>query len=72
MLNRWKWRTLSILGALFLIALIGFSRLYLGVHYLSDVLGAYAEGVAWLAICFTGFETHRRSGDMLRPSAVNA
>ena len=33
------------------IALVAFSRMYLGVHYLSDVAAAFAEGVAWLAIC---------------------
>ena len=32
------------------VALIGFSRLYLGVHYLSDVLAGFAGGVFWLAV----------------------
>ncbi len=36
--------------ALFLIFTIGVSRLYLGVHWLSDILGSYAIGGAWLAI----------------------
>jgi membrane-associated phospholipid phosphatase len=33
-----------------IILLIGFSRLYLGVHYLSDVLCALAAGATWLAL----------------------
>ena len=42
--------------AILLILLIGLSRLYLGVHYLSDVLGGYAAGLVWLAVCVTGVE----------------
>jgi undecaprenyl-diphosphatase len=36
-------------GTVVLVALICFSRLYLGVHYLSDVLGGAAGGAFWLA-----------------------
>lgn len=46
-------RLLIVLAAATVIALVGFSRMYLGVHYLSDVLSAIAEGLAWLAICLT-------------------
>jgi len=35
------------------IALVAFTRMYLGVHYLSDVAAAFAEGVAWLALCLS-------------------
>jgi membrane-associated phospholipid phosphatase len=51
-LRGWKMRAPAILLAAFMIALVGFSRMYLGAHYLSDVLGAMAEGFAWLAFCF--------------------
>lgn len=33
-----------------LVLLIGASRVYLGVHYPSDVLGGYALGAGWLAV----------------------
>jgi membrane-associated phospholipid phosphatase len=49
----WRWRVLIILSASLLIALVGSSRIYLGAHYLSDVLGAMAEGLAWLSLCLT-------------------
>jgi undecaprenyl-diphosphatase len=31
--------------------LIGFSRLFLGVHYLTDVVGGWVAGLVWLIIC---------------------
>ena len=36
-----------------IIVLIGFSRLYLGVHYPSDVVGGLIIGTAWVVLCAT-------------------
>jgi membrane-associated phospholipid phosphatase len=49
----WHRRLLIAAAASVLIALVGFSRIYLGAHYLSDVLAAMAEGLAWLSLCLT-------------------
>src|SRR5262245_34301914 len=49
--------TVAVCGAL--IVLIGFSRLFLGVHYLSDILGGYALGAAWLAFAIALIEDAR-------------
>jgi len=48
----WRRRMLYA-GAAVLIAAIGLSRVYLGVHYPSDVLGGWAIGGAWVALCLT-------------------
>jgi len=49
-----------VLGATALIVAIGLSRLYLGVHYFSDVVGGYAAGMLWLSACISGVEVARR------------
>jgi len=54
----WRWVVMTLAAGMVL--LVACSRMYLGVHYLSDVIAAMAEGVAWLAICVTGVSTLRR------------
>lgn len=53
-------RMAIVAGAVLMVALVGTSRMYLGVHYLSDVLAASAEASCWLAICITAVSTLRR------------
>lgn len=62
-----------VAGALGWAVTMGFSRMYLGVHYLTDVVGGYAAGSCWLAVCISGVEIARRrprhAGVNVRPHA---
>ena len=51
---------IGIAAAVFMVALVSFSRVYLGLHYLSDVMAGIAEGIAWLAFCFAALHYIRR------------
>lgn len=44
-------RTAAVGAAVAMVVLVALSRMYVGAHYLSDVLAAMSEGVAWLTIC---------------------
>jgi len=57
---RGRWRRVLTAVIVTLIAVIGISRLLLGVHYLSDVLGGWALGVAWLGLTAFAFELSRQ------------
>jgi membrane protein DedA with SNARE-associated domain/membrane-associated phospholipid phosphatase len=61
-LRSWESRVGVVFGAALLVVLIGFSRMYLGVHYFSDVIAGYAAGGVWLSALITGAETIRRGG----------
>lgn len=56
-MRAWPGRVLAIALSAFMVLLVGFSRIYLGAHYLSDVLAAIMEGSAWLAFCLTAVHT---------------
>jgi undecaprenyl-diphosphatase len=58
---RGRWRNVFIAMVAALVALIGISRILLGVHYVSDVLGAWALGITWLGITAFAFELTRRA-----------
>ncbi|SFJ76241.1 undecaprenyl-diphosphatase [Halobacillus dabanensis] len=51
-----KWKWLINIALILLIILIGFSRLYIGVHFFTDIIAGYLFGLAWLMICLTALE----------------
>jgi membrane-associated phospholipid phosphatase len=53
------WRTVAVATAVFMVLAIGFSRIALGVHYLSDVIGGFILGAAWVAAMAAAFNAIR-------------
>lgn len=67
--RRWM-RVLTMLIAFLLIALICLSRIYLGVHYPSDVLAGVIVGLAWAGFCMAGLEAVRVFAARYRPAEL--
>ena len=53
-------RRLVIAAAGLLIFVIGVSRVYLAVHYLTDVVAGWLAGAAWLFVCITAYRFAER------------
>src|SRR5713101_4227944 len=70
--RHWRWLTVS--SAALLVGLVGFSRIALGAHFLTDVLAAVIFGIIWLMLCMAlGRPLQRsRSGSSVVPVAVPA
>jgi undecaprenyl-diphosphatase len=62
LLARWWARTAAVSVALAFAVAMGLSRVYLGAHWFTDVLGAWALALTWLAVVITAHRLHVRSG----------
>jgi len=54
-----RWRRMAMLATSVVVLAIGLSRLGLGVHYTSDVIGGYVLGLAWLMLSTAAFSIWR-------------
>lgn len=57
MAPRWRRPAMALVGVV--VFLIGFTRVALGVHFLSDVIGAWLLGAAWLGVTAYAFRLWR-------------
>jgi undecaprenyl-diphosphatase len=62
--QRLRTRVAVLVGVALLVGLIGFSRIYLRAHYVSDVLAGFAAGIVWLAICITILNSLRQRSQL--------
>jgi undecaprenyl-diphosphatase len=60
-------RSYFIVTAMVLTLLVGLSRIYLGVHYPTDVLAGWCFGIAWELICWTAMSYFQRRGEIGPP-----
>jgi membrane-associated phospholipid phosphatase len=68
---RRAWRVVTYLLAALLVLAIGVSRILLGVHYPSDIVGGWAAALVWLAVCITGVRVAwHRHAEIETPEAM--
>jgi membrane-associated phospholipid phosphatase len=65
----WRWQVVLVFSACAFILLVGVTRIYLGVHYFSDVIAAAAAGIAWLALCLIAVDALKRNRQKAHRSA---
>jgi membrane-associated phospholipid phosphatase len=75
-LVRRRVRPWLVAGVVLLVVAVGFTRLALGVHFVSDVLAGWALGAAWLAITTAAFrgwqhDRHQHSEEPMDPLEVD-
>jgi membrane-associated phospholipid phosphatase len=60
------WRLAAVVLCILAAMIIGASRIYLGVHYFSDVVAGFTAGLCWIGVCLSGTEAWARWRDWRR------
>ncbi len=60
------WKGIVVAAALLVIGFVGFSRIFTGGHYLTDILSGYAVGIAWSGAVYTLIEIYFKTHKVLR------
>mgnify|MGYP000156130007 CR=1 FL=1 len=64
-----RWRVSIFILTIILVIAIGFSRLYLGVHWPTDIAAGYAAGLVWLIACVLSLRVWQKYRSHLKKSA---
>lgn len=65
------WRVAAVALCIAMVLVVGLSRVYLGVHYLTDVLAGFAGGLFWIGVCISATEGWVRIRDWRRRRATD-
>jgi membrane-associated phospholipid phosphatase len=60
MLRSWRWKAAVIALAIVLVVAVALSRVYLGVHWMSDIAAGVSAGLLWLTTTTVSYEVLRR------------